>query len=235
MIARYAWVVHVIVFGAAFVGVGVSTRSWVSSAAERLETGAQAPLPAEKAPLVASTAEDAYCTQDLKAVLRRVLTSCGLIGGGRRGCQPDEVRNVAQINDADFNALFRPLSKRGGVVLFDVGKEDLDEGARALIERLWADRRGASYFFVVARASTDGPTVKNRVLSHKRANSVLFHLQERFKDPDIEKQVGLMWLGEEFAQLGTEFCQWQLSRPQAACREEVLNRSAVLSWIDCRL
>ncbi len=235
MMTRLGWVVRAVVIGVAFAGLGLATRSWVVSAAERLKTGAQVPLPAEKAPLVASTAEDAYCTQDLKTVLRRVLISCGLIGGGRRGCQPDEVRNVAQIDDADFNALFRPLSKRGGVVLFDLGKEDLDEGAKALIERMWADRRGASYFFVVARASTDGPTVKNRILSHKRANSVLFHLQERFKDPDIEKQVGLMWLGEEFAQLGREFCEWQSSRPQAECREDVLNRSAVVSWIDCRL
>ncbi len=235
MITRYAWVVHVMVMAVAFAGVGLSTRSLVGSAVERLETGAQSPPPAEKAPLVASTAEDAYCTADLKAVLRRVLTSCGLIGGGRRGCQPDEVRNVAQISDADFNALFRPLSRRGGVVLFDVGKEELDEGAKALIDDLWADRRGASYFFVVARASTDGPTVKNRVLSHKRANSVLFYLQERFKDPDIEKQVGLMWLGEEFAQLGREFCDWRNSRPASPCREEVINRSAILSWIDCRL
>ncbi len=235
MMTKVGWVIHVVVVGVAFAGLGLATRSWVLSAAERLEAGAQAPPPAEKTPLVASTAEDTYCTADLKGVLRRVLTSCGLIGGGRRGCQPDEVRNVAQIDDADFNALFRPLSKRGGVVLFDLGKEDLDEGAKALIERMWADRRGASYFFVVARASTDGPTVKNRVLSHKRANSVLFHLQERFKDPDIEKQVGLMWLGEEFAQLGREFCEWQSSRPQAECREDFLNRSAVLSWIDCRL
>lgn len=235
MMARFGWVIHIVVMGIAFAGIALSTRSFVSSAVERLKTGAKNPLPVEKAPLVVSTAEDSYCTPELKAVLRRVLTSCGLIGGGRRGCQPDEVRTVAQISDADFNALFRPLAKRGGVVLFDVGKEDLDEGAKALIERMWADRRGASYFFVVARASTDGPTVKNRILSHKRANSVLFHLQERFQDPDIEKQVGLMWLGEEFAQLGREFCDWELSRPKADCREEVINRSAILSWIDCRL
>jgi len=232
---KYAWIVHGVVIAATFAGLGLSTHAWVGSARERLESGAaEAPSP-EKTPLVAAGAEDTYCTPALKAVLRRVLTSCGLIGGGRRGCQPDEVRNVAQISDADFNALFKPLAKRGGVVLFDVGREELDDGAKALIEEMWADRRGASYFFVVARASSDGPTVKNRVLSHKRANSILFHLQERFKDPDIERQVGLMWLGEEFAQLGTEFCEWRLSRNDVRCREDVINRSAILSWIDCRL
>lgn len=234
MMMKYGWVVHVVVVGIAFAGVGVFTRSMVVSSRERLETGVQSG-PVEKMPVITSTAEDEYCTADLKTVLRRVLTSCGLIGAGRRGCQPDEVRNVAQISDSDFNALFRPLSRRGGVVLFDVGKEDLDDRAKELIDELWADRRGASYFFVVARASTDGPTVKNRILSHKRANSVLFYLQERFKDPDIEKQVGLLWLGEEFAQLGREFCGWKTSRPKAECREEVINRSAILSWIDCRL
>lgn len=233
MNAKVAWALHAVLVLLVFTVAGLSTRALVRASVERLESGVT-PAAGKSAP-VASTAEEGYCTADLKNVLRRVLLSCGLIGGGRRGCEPAEVKNVAQISDEDFNALFRPLSKRGGVVLFDLGKDELDDGAKALLENIWADRRGASYFFVVARASTDGPTVKNRVLSHKRANSVLFYLQDRFKDPDIEKYVGLLWLGEEFAQLGQEFCQWRLSRPDAPCREDVINRSAIVSWIDCRL
>lgn len=225
---------HVVLVVFGLVAIGLSTRSMVKGAEERLTSGAVEEGPKTK-PMIASTAEDEYCTPELKTVLRRVLTSCGLLGSGRRGCQPDEVRNVAQISDSDFNALFRPLSKRGGIILFDLGKDELDEGAKALLDALWTDRRGASYFFVVARASTDGPTVKNRVLSHKRANSILFYLQDRFKDPDIEKRVGLMWLGEEYAQLGEEFCSWRSNRDLSQCKIEAINRSAVVSWIDCRL
>lgn len=245
------WIVNGVLFLALVGGTAFGTRSMVTSAVTRLESGeggaaqpataAGAPpteasaAPGKAAPPTAAHAEVEYCSEQLKTVLRRVLTACGLIGAGRRGCQPGELRNVAQITDADFNALFHPLSGRGGLVLFDLGKEELDAGAKKLIEDLWADRRGASYFFVVGRASTDGKTETNRALSHRRVNSVLFHVQEQFADPELEKEVGLLWLGEEYAQLGKEFCAWQRSRPEAECTEEVLNRSAILSWIDCRL
>jgi len=229
---KYGWILNLVLMAAFLATLSLGVRHMVASAAHRLETGEARDA---DSPVIASVSDLPHCTTPFKTVLRRVLTNCGLIGGGRRGCQPAEVRNVAQISDEDFNALFRPLSKRGGVVLFDMAKEDLDNGAKRFVERLWADRRGAGYFFVVARASTDGSTEKNRVLSHKRANSVLFFLQDRFQDPDIEKNVGLLWLGEEYAQLGTDFCQWNLSRDQVECREEDINRSAILSWIDCRL
>jgi outer membrane protein OmpA-like peptidoglycan-associated protein len=143
---------------------------------------------------------------------------------------------VAQISDEDFNALFRPLGERAGILLFDLGKEQIDEGAKAMLDRLWSDRRGGSYFFVVGRASTDGTTAQNQALSHRRVNSVLFHLQDRFRDqPELEDELGLLWLGEEYAQLGTDFCAWHNSRPEAPCTTESLNRSVVVSWIDCRL
>jgi len=231
---KLAWILNVVVMAGLFFGLAFGTRSAVQGAAKRLETGLTEEQTAAKPP-VASLSEVGYCTEQLKGVLRRVLTSCGLIGGGRRGCQPGEVRNVAQINDEDFNALFKPLDKRAGIVLFDKAKEDLDEGAKALIEKQWVDRRGASYFFIVARASTDGSTELNRALSHKRANSAFFQIADRFKDPDLEKTVGLLWLGEEYAQLSKEFCTWQSSRPDQECTEEALNRSVILSWIDCRL
>jgi hypothetical protein len=90
------------------------------------------------------------------------------------------------------------------------------------------------------RASQSGPPDKNRALSQKRANSVHFYLQEQTKDPDLDKQVGLLWLGEEFAQLGTEFCEWPSSRPGGGgqapkCGPDTINRSAFVSWVDCRL
>src|SRR5688572_20398916 len=92
---------------------------WVSSAEDRLEQ-----LEAEQAGApqvaVAQEANEAYCTQSLKQILRRVLTSCGLIGGGGgRGCQPVEARNVATMDDADFNALFLPMESRGGIIQYD--------------------------------------------------------------------------------------------------------------------
>lgn len=255
MSLKAGWLWNVALFALLLGGLGYGPRAMVGSAEERLVAAEAAPVApavgvaaapttpetaaaavaAKPRPAVAALSEVGYCTESLKTVLRRVLTDCGLVGAGRRGCQPGELRNVAQISDEDFNALFRPLSGRAGVVLFDKGEEELDAAATALIDRLWADRRGASYFFIVGRASTDGPTELNRALSHRRVNSVLFHLQERFPDPEMEKEVGLLWLGEEYAQLGREFCEWQHSRTGGTCDEATLNRSAILSWIDCRL
>ena len=232
---KTAWIINAVIMLGLLLALSLTTRSMVASAAHRLETGETTDSAKKAAPPVASAAEVEYCTDSLKTVLRRVLTNCGLIGGGRRGCQPNELRNVAQISDTDFNMLFKPLVKRGAIVMFDKGKEELDPAGRALLEKLWAEQRGASYFFVVSRASTDGSTETNRALSHKRANSILFALQERFKDPELEQKLGLMWLGEEYAQLDKEFCQWTSSRPEQECKEEVLNRSAIVSWIDCRL
>ena len=232
---KTAWIINAVIMAGVLLALSLTTRSMVASAAHRLETGETMDSTKKMAPPVASAAEVDYCTDSLKTVLRRVLTNCGLIGGGRRGCQPNELRNVAQISDTDFNMLFKPLMKRGAILMFDKGKEELDPAGKALLEKMWAEQRGASYFFVVSRASTDGATETNRALSHKRANSVLFALQERFKDPELEQKLGLMWLGEEYAQLDTEFCKWASSRPEQECKEEVLNRSAIVSWIDCRL
>lgn len=251
---KTAWIVNGVVMVAVLLGLGLGTRSMVASAAWRLEHPDEAGTVKTAAPVLTS-AEMAYCTPELKGILRTVLTKCGLIGGGRKGCQPKELRNAAAINDKEFNALFAPLAKRGGVILFDPTKSELDQGAKDLIDKLWRDQRGASWFFVVARASPDGKTEENERYSHERANSVLFYLEDKFKDPDIEKKVGLLWLGEEYAQLGTDFCDWERSRPEVECHREAefagmskreaakamleqnkaMNRSAVISWIDCRL
>ena len=61
------------------------------------------------------------------------------------------------------------------------------------------------------------------------------HLRQQFKDPDLDKEVGLLWLGEEFAQLEKEFCDWKRSTTGAECTTEQINRSAFVAWIDCQL
>ncbi|HEY3494010.1 MAG TPA: hypothetical protein VGK73_04960 [Polyangiaceae bacterium] len=209
----------------------ISVRVWVSSAANRLEHPADKPKVA-----VADQAEVAYCTPRFKEVLERVLHSCGLAQDEtRRGCKPADVKTFASISDADFNELFTPLKDRGAVILFDEGMQDLDDGAKKMLEDKWFQRKGARYFFVVARASKTGNQAKNRALSHRRANSVMYHLTSIANDPQIEKKVGLLWLGNEFAQLSKDYCSWPTSRTNEKCDEEAVNRSAFVSWVDCRL
>jgi outer membrane protein OmpA-like peptidoglycan-associated protein len=182
----------------------------------------------------ASAANEGYCSGNLKQILRRVLTSCGLIqGGGSRGCQPLQARQVAAMSGGDFNSLFAPLAERAAIIQFDQDKADLDPAAMELLEKTFADQRGASYFLVVSRASPEGSAEHNRELSHHRADAVLDHIKSKFNDPELEQEVGLLWLGEEFAQLDQEFCQWKRSR--AECTTADLNRSAFIAWIDCRL
>lgn len=224
-------------FGAAAVVVlmaasAIAVRIWVTSAAARLES----PKAEKPKVAVADQAEVAYCTPRFKEVLERVLHSCGLAQDEtRRGCKPADVKTFASISDADFNELFTPLKDRGAVVLFDEGMQDLDEGAKKVLEDKWFQRKGARYFFVVARASKTGNQSKNRALSHRRANSVMYHLKEIANDPQLEKKVGLLWLGNEFAQLSKDYCGWTTSRPDEKCDDEAINRSAFVSWVDCRL
>jgi outer membrane protein OmpA-like peptidoglycan-associated protein len=213
-------------------GVSVAVRTSVANARERLVT------PEAEKPKVATAehAEVAYCTPRFKTVLERVLHSCGLAQDEtRRGCKPADVKTFASINDDDFNELFTPLKDRGGVVLFDTGKDELDDGAKKILEERWYDRKGARYFFVVARASKTGSADANRALSHRRANSIMYYLKEISKDPEIEKKVGLLWLGNEYAQLSKEYCTWPSSRQGKKCDDESINRSAFVSWVDCRL
>jgi outer membrane protein OmpA-like peptidoglycan-associated protein len=204
----------------------------VHSAGERI---VHPDAPQEKV-AVADNSEVGYCTPAFKSVLQRVLNSCGLVGSeSRRGCQPADVKTFASISDEDFNALFVPLKDRGAVVLFDEAKDDLDDAGKKLLEERWQDRRGARYFFVVARASKTGTPDANRALSHRRANSVMLDLETVFHDPDLDKQVGLLWLGNEFAQLPKSYCDWPSSRDKEKCSAETINRSAFVSWVDCRL
>ena len=208
------------------------TGLWIRSADARLaEVSA---TPGEIAP-VASASDVAYCNPELKRILRRVLMSCGLVGGNAaRGCQPVQARNVATMSGHDFNALFQPMKDRGGIVQFDKDKAELDAADLGLVDQVFADQRGASWFFVVARASPEGAVEHNRELSKARAEAVMTHLREQFKDPDLDKEVGMLWLGAEFAQLEAEFCAWKRSST-GACSPEQLNRSAFVAWIDCQL
>jgi hypothetical protein len=168
-------------------------------------------------------------------VLRRVLQSCGLIsGGGGRGCQPLEAANVAALDGSDFNDLFVPLADRAGIIQYDKSSAELDFADKAMLEQVFTDQRGASYFFVVSRSSPEGNPVFNRELSQQRGEAVLDHLRVTFDDPDLDKEVGLLWLGEEFAQLDLDFCDWTRSG-DGECSGKDINRSAFVAWIDCRL
>jgi outer membrane protein OmpA-like peptidoglycan-associated protein len=209
------------------------TAIWIKSAEARLtETSSTA---GESAP-VAAAADANYCNPELKRILRRVLMSCGLAANGEsRGCQPVQARNVATMSGPDFNALFLPMKDRGGIVQFELDKSELDPRALALVDQVFADQRGASWFFIVARSSPEGSVEHNRELSKARAQAVMNHVREHFKDPDLDKEVGMLWLGKEYAQLDTEFCQWTRSAGGAGCTSEEINRSAFIAWIDCQL
>jgi outer membrane protein OmpA-like peptidoglycan-associated protein len=223
---------RIAIAGALLALPAAATAVWIRSADARLtELSAQ---PTEQAP-VAAAADVAYCNPELKRILRRVLLSCGLAGGdGGRGCQPVQARSVATMSGHDFNALFKPMKDRGAIVQFDKDKADLDADDLALVDQVFADQRGASYFFVVARASPEGAVEHNRELSKSRAEAVMAHLQGQFKDPDLDKEVGMLWLGAEYAQLEAEFCAWRRSAG-GSCTPEQLNRSAFVAWIDCQL
>jgi len=226
--------IHLALFLAVLVLLSGTVALWVHAASSRLA----AIFSAGKGPAaaVATAADEGYCTGALKQILRRVLTSCGLIKGGtQRGCQPMQARSVAAMSGDDFNALFVPLADRAAIIQFDQDSAELDADAVALLDKTFASQRGASYFLVVSRASPEGALAYNRELSRKRAQAVLDHIKGRFSDPDLEQEVGLLWLGAEFAQLDKDFCQWHRSRPGEACSTAHLNRSAFIAWIDCRL
>jgi outer membrane protein OmpA-like peptidoglycan-associated protein len=210
----------------------VVTDVWIASAKSRLaESQAK---PSEAAP-VATQADVGYCSPELKKILRRVLMSCGLVGGNAsRGCQPVQAKNVATMSGADFNALFKPMKDRGGIVEFAQDKAVLDPQALDLVDHVFADQKGASWFFVVSRASPEGSVEHNRELSKQRAEAVMDHLHQKFTDPDLDKEVGMLWLGAEYAQLEPEFCQWKRSGG-SDCTADDINRSAFVAWIDCQL
>lgn len=216
---------------AAFAITAVTTGVWIGSAKTRL---AESSGSSEAAP-VAAASDVGYCNPELKRILRRVLMSCGLVGGNAaRGCQPIQAKNVATVSGADFNALFLPMKERGGIIQFDLDKSDLDANDLRLVDQVFADQRGASWFFVVARSSPEGTVEHNRDLSKARAEAVMAHLKEQFKDPDLDKEVGMLWLGKEFAQLDTQFCDWKRSSTEP-CGAKEINRSAFVAWIDCQL
>ncbi|MDD5308505.1 MAG: hypothetical protein PHU25_14380 [Deltaproteobacteria bacterium] len=213
--------------------ISILMSAWLHGAAKRVEESKAAK---EGEVAVASASDVQYCSPALKTILRRVLTSCGLVkGGGSRGCQPVEAKNVAAMSGDDFNALFAPMSERAALIQYEVDKAELDEAAKALVDKTFSDQKGASYFLVVSRASPEGSVEHNRALSEARANAVLDHLKTTFNDPDLEQEVGLLWLGKEFAQLDEQFCQWKRSHAEQQCDVNQLNRSAFVAWIDCRL
>src|SRR5688500_1612660 len=121
-----------------------ATGLWIGSAEDRLDE--MTATPTEKV-ATASAADVEYCSPELKKILRRVLMSCGLVGGdAARGCQPVQAKNVATMSGTDFNALFRPMKERGGIIQFEKVKADLDAAGTQLIDTVFADQQGASRF-----------------------------------------------------------------------------------------
>ncbi|MCB9730958.1 MAG: hypothetical protein H6746_20975 [Deltaproteobacteria bacterium] len=216
-------------FGLALPAFFVS--GWLGDAGASL----RAAEPGAKDVAVAAMAEEGYCTANLKQIVRRVAGACGLLDAQGRGCQPADAAKIVALSGDDFNALFLPLKDRVHIIQFDKKSIELDEGARAAIETAWSARGGASFFFVVSRASPEGSVESNQELSNGRAQSVLAHLEATYQDPDIKKRVGLLQLGEEFAQLPLEFCEWNRSREGETCDEKQINRSAIIAWIDCAI
>jgi len=204
--------------------------AWLSGAKDSLKTAPDA----AKGVAIASASEDTYCTPKLKQVLRRVAGACGLLNEGGRGCKPTDAKTVAALSGDDFNSLFKPLASRARIIQFDLDSPELDLTGQQTIEESWSDQRGASFYFVVARASKDGDPEYNQKLSQSRAEAVLKHLEDKFHDPELKQQVGLLWLGEEYAQLSEEFCAWQRSR-EGECSIKDINRSAFVAWIDCAI
>lgn len=201
------------------------------SAATRLaeSAGAASDVP------IASAADEGYCSAQLKQVVRRVAGACGLLGDGGRGCKPADAKNVASMNGDDFNALFNPLADRAHIIQFDVEKTDLDEKAISEVEKVWSEKGGASFFFVVSRASVDGNADINTQLSAGRAQAVMSHLQQKFPEDEDLKRVGLLWLGASYAQLDDKFCEWKRSRSGEPCTSKDINRSSFVAWIDCAI
>lgn len=204
---------------------------WLNQAQKSLEESTDAA--SEVA--IASAKEDEYCSAHLKKVLRRVAGACGLLADGSRGCKPADAKTFAALSGDDFNTLFLPLSHRASIIQFDAEQTDLDLGAQQLVEKAWSDQQGASFFFVVSRASRDGNRKLNQKLSKGRAEAVLSHLETKFQDPELKNEIGLLWLGEEYAQLGEEFCEWSRSKKETPCTKKEINRSAFVAWIDCAI
>ena len=116
------------------------------------------------------------------------------------------------MTGGDFNALFLPMKDRGGIVQYDKEGNALDPTDQALVEQLFADRRGASYFFVVARSSPEGGgAVQPRPVPRARRGRADAPAATRSRIRIWQQQVGLLWLGEEFAQLEANFCDWRRS------------------------
>ena len=82
-------VLMVIVFALSAVVVG----AWLKGASARLAEATE--IPTNKPQVAtANVADEGYCNSRLRPILRRVLTSCGLVKDGQsgRGCQPVAAR-----------------------------------------------------------------------------------------------------------------------------------------------
>ena len=139
--------------------------------------------------------------------------------------------NVKPGSEEDF---ILNVSRR---TFFAADSAALDSTARTTLDNQAAWLKQYPQWLVKLQGFADdsGSEGAQVALSQKRANSVMFHLNGVANDPELDKKVGLLWLGNEFAQLSKSYCSWTTSRPDEKCDDEAINRSAFVSWVDCRL
>jgi hypothetical protein len=209
----------------------------VSAASKRLAE------PARKDPAlqaaVADHTEAPYCTPQFKEVLQRVINACGPRRPGvpsrlpaRRRQDPGQhqrrrfQRPVHAAGPAGGDPALRRRLREAGR-----GREEAAGGAlggparRSLFlrrrpgveERHRGDEPGA-----VPQAGELGAVLPAGALQGAR--------------PGAGQEDRLLWLGKEFAQLTKSYCaDWAHSHTGKPCNEEAINRSAFISWVDCRL
>ena len=138
---------------------------------------------------------------------------------------------MVEIESPISRLKFQPAaSHRSGVFLVS------SQGQCLGFKQIWpAEARNSLHRSVKACGGVVIASLHNRDLSKARAQAVMNHVRGRFQDPDLDKEVGMLWLGKEYAQLDTEFCRWERSAGEGGCTSEEINRSAFIAWIDCQL
>ncbi len=129
---------------------------------------------------IADQAEVGYCTPRFKEVLERVLHSCGLSeGDSRRGCKPADVKT---LRFHQRRGLQRALHSSEGSGRRDHVRRGMDTARRQRRRRCsrtsgsLAGARATSSWSRARRSRGRRPRTAPLRL-HRRANSVMFHLQ----------------------------------------------------------
>ena len=213
-----------------------ATGIWIGSAEARLEE--LSAKPGEGAAVAVASASDVeYCNPELKRILRRVLMSCGLVGGERGARLPagpgqerrdDDRRRLQRAVPADEGARrHRPVRQGQG--------RARRRGPRA---RRSGVRRSARRELVLRRLARRRPRARsqhNRDLS-KGARRGRDEPPPRAVQGSRSRQGGRPAL----ARRGVRPARDRVLRVEAqlhrhGCTPEEINRSAFVAWIDCQL